>query len=256
MSTSAQMIGRYGAEVTRSWKQERLLTHLPHIKCIAQQLSARLPANVEVGDLVSEGVLGLMDALEKFDRSRGVRFKTYAESRVRGAMLDSLRDLDWVPRSVRRKSKNLAQVEKILEQRLCHPASETEVADELGISLEEFRALAEKLRGVHMTSLDEDVDTPSKHGEKRPEFLPEWRQVGPFSHVRHHELQAILSAGIQRLPKRERLVISLYYYDGLTMKEIGAVLGFNESRASQYHSRAKAKLLAYFQRLQLRRDCL
>jgi len=229
-------------------KEQSLLNELPQIKHIAQRLAATLPANVEQSDLISEGVFGLMDAARRYDPSRGAKFKTYAELRIRGAMLDSLRTLDWVSRSVRKKSKKLEMVAKELEQRFGRPASEKEVADELGVSLQKYYLLVEKLRRVTLWSLENTRD------EARLKQVHEWQQTGPFFHIQHGEVRQILAEAVERLPTRERLVVSLYYYDEHTMKEIGMVLGVNETRASQYHSRAKARLLTHLRRRRLDRE--
>lgn len=231
--------------------EQLLLSQLPQIKFIAQRMSANLPANVEQNDLIGEGVIGLMDAVKRFNPSLGVKLITYAEMRIRGAMLDSLRKLDWVPRSVRKNSRDLKRVEKSLEQRFGRPASEREVAAELGISMQKYYALVEKLRGTNLWSLQNTRYETSKKHETRLKEAHEWRQTGPFFHVQHREMREILAEAVERLPKRERLVVSLYYYDELTMKQIGMVLGVNETRASQYHSRAKARLLAHLRRRRL-----
>src|SRR5512142_96670 len=149
-------------------REQLILEHLPQIKYIAQRISTKLPSHVELNDLVSAGVLGLLDAIEKFDPNRGVKFKTYAELRIKGAILDSLRNLDWAPRSLRKKSKDLEKVYKDLEQRLGRPATDKEVCDEMDISLEEFYELVDQIKGLNLGSFQ---DLGSQDDEKSSEPL-------------------------------------------------------------------------------------
>ncbi len=224
-------------------RDELILEHLPQIKYIAQRISAKLPSHVELNDLVSAGILGLLDAIEKFDPNRGVKFKTYAELRIKGAILDSLRNLDWAPRSLRKKSKDLERVYRDLEQRLGRPATDKEVCEEMEISLDEFYELVDQIKGLNlgsfqdMASQDED-----KNSEPLVKYVPDAPQMDPFFVFHKSEVQSILSTAIDTLPKKERLVVSLYYFDELTMKEIGKVLGVNESRVSQLHTKAMLRL--------------
>ncbi len=244
MHESAQQVRAYEATVQQSSEREHLiLEHLPQIKYIAQRISTKLPSHVELNDLVSAGVLGLLDAIEKFDPSRGVKFKTYAELRIKGAILDSLRNLDWAPRSLRKKSKDLEKVYKELEQKLGRPATDKEVSDELGISLEEFYELVDQIKGLNLGSFqDLTSQDDDRNGEPLVKYVPDSPQLDPFFLFRKSEIRNILSGAIDTLPKKERLVVSLYYYDELTMKEIGKVLGVNESRVSQLHTKAMLRL--------------
>jgi len=220
-----------------------ILEHLPQIKYIAHRISAKLPSHVELNDLVSAGVLGLLDAVEKFDPSRGVKFKTYAELRVKGAILDSLRNLDWAPRSLRKRSKDLEKVYKELEQKLGRPATDKEVCDELGISLEEFFELVDQIKGLNIGSFHEMASQDDdRNGEPLVKYVPDAPQMDPFFVFHKSELRSLLAGAIDALPKKERLVVSLYYFDELTMKEIGKVLGVNESRVSQLHTKAMLRL--------------
>jgi RNA polymerase sigma factor FliA len=221
----------------RSARQEQLiLEHLPGIKFIAARYSNSLPPYVDVRDLVGEGVLGLLTAAARFDPERGVKFKTYAESRIRGAILDSLRGLDWVPRSLRRKLKRLRSAAKELEQRLGRQAMDRELADALGIALEKTR----KLRALSRTTREPAERDGTERAPLAPQLID--RRFDALVTIQQQEMQRIIARAIAGLPARERLVISLYYYDGLTMREIGGVLGVNESRVSQYHSQAKGRL--------------
>jgi RNA polymerase sigma factor for flagellar operon FliA len=220
-----------------------ILAHLPQIKYIAQRISTKLPSHVELNDLVSAGILGLLDAIDKFDPDRGVKFKTYAELRIKGAILDSLRNLDWAPRSLRKKSKDLEKVYRELEQRLGRPATDREVCDAMEISLEEFYELVDQIKGLNLGSFQElGPQDDDKNSEPLVKYVPDAPQMDPFFLFHKTEIQSILGTAIDTLPKKERLVVSLYYFDELTMKEIGKVLGVNESRVSQLHTKAMLRL--------------
>jgi RNA polymerase sigma factor FliA len=220
-----------------------ILEHLPQIKYIAQRISTKLPSHVELNDLVSAGILGLLDAIEKFDPNRGVKFKTYAELRIKGAILDSLRNLDWAPRSLRKKSKDLERVYRELEQRLGRPATDKEVCEAMEITLEEFYELVDQIKGLNLGSFQElSSQDEDKNAEPLVKYIPDAPQLDPFFVFHKTEIQGILSTAIDTLPKKERLVVSLYYFDELTMKEIGKVLGVNESRVSQLHTKAMLRL--------------
>ena len=224
-------------------RDELILEHLPQIKYIAQRISTKLPSHVELNDLVSAGILGLLDAIEKFDPNRGVKFKTYAELRIKGAILDSLRNLDWAPRSLRKKSKDLERVYRELEQRLGRPASDKEVCEAMEITLEEFYELVDQIKGLNLGSFQElSGKDDEKNSEPLVKYVPDAPQLDPFFVFHKSEIQGIMSTAIDTLPKKERLVVSLYYYDELTMKEIGKVLGVNESRVSQLHTKAMLRL--------------
>jgi RNA polymerase sigma factor for flagellar operon FliA len=224
-------------------RDELILEHLPQIKYIAQRISTKLPSHVELNDLVSAGILGLLDAIEKFDPNRGVKFKTYAELRIKGAILDSLRNLDWAPRSLRKKSKDLERVYRELEQRLGRPATEKEVCEAMEISLDEFYELVDQIKGLNLGSFQEmSGKDEEKNSEPLVKYVPDAPQLDPFFVFHKSEIQGIMSMAIDTLPKKERLVVSLYYYDELTMKEIGKVLGVNESRVSQLHTKAMLRL--------------
>ncbi len=226
-----------------SHRDELILEHLPQIKYIAQRISTKLPSHVELNDLVSAGILGLLDAIDKFDESRGVKFKTYAELRIKGAILDSLRNLDWAPRSLRKKSKDLEKVYRELEQRFGRPATDKEVCDEMDITLDEFYELVDQIKGLNLGSFQElSNQDDDKSGEPLVKYVPDAPQMDPFFLYHKTEIQGILSTAIDLLPKKERLVVSLYYFDELTMKEIGKVLGVNESRVSQLHTKAMLRL--------------
>ncbi len=231
-------------------RDQLILEHLPQIKYIAQRISTKLPSHVELNDLISAGVLGLLDAIEKFDPLRGVKFKTYAELRIKGAILDSLRNLDWAPRSLRKKSKDLEKVYRELEQRLGRPANDKEVCDEMEISLEEYYELIDQIKGLNLGSFQELAPhDEEKNSEPLVRYVPDAPQMDPFFVFHKSEIRNILGGAIDALPKKERLVVSLYYYDELTMKEIGKVLGVNESRVSQLHTKAMLRLRTKLRRV-------
>lgn len=216
---------------------------MPLVERVAGALSGRLPAQVERDDLTQAGFLGLMDAAARFDWEKGVRFKTYAELRIRGAILDSLRELDWVPRSLRRKRRELASARTALERRLGRPPDEAELASELKLTIGDLRAAADRVRRAELASgAGESVD-------RVVPLLSDPNAVDPLRDLERRELQTLLARAVETLPERERLVLKLYYYDELTMKEVGRALGVNESRVSQIHTKAIARL-----RLRLERD--
>jgi RNA polymerase sigma factor FliA len=222
---------------------ELILEHLPQIKYIAQRISAKLPSHVELQDLVGAGILGLLDAIKKFNPRRGVLFKTYAELRIKGAVLDSLRNLDWAPRSLRKKSKDLERAYKGLEQRLGRQASDEEVCDAMSITLDDFYDLVDQIKGLNLGSFQElSPQDEDKEGETLVKYVPDAPRMDPFFIFHENEVRCILSTAIDSLPLKERLVISLYYFDELTMKEIGKVMGVNESRISQLHTKAMLRL--------------
>jgi len=224
-------------------RESLILEHMPQIKYIAQRISTKLPSHVELNDLVGTGVLGLLDAIEKFDPNRGVKFKTYAELRIKGAILDSLRNLDWAPRSLRKKSKDLEKIYHDLEQRLGRPATDKEICEVMEISLEEFYELVDQIKGLNLGSFQEIAgQEDEKNGDPLVKYVPDAPQMDPFFMFQKSEVKGILGTAIDTLPKKERLVISLYYFDELTMKEIGKVLGVNESRVSQLHTKAMLRL--------------
>jgi RNA polymerase sigma factor FliA len=215
--------------------------HLPQVRFIAERLAAKLPPSVDREDLYGAGVLGLLDAVDKFDPARGVMFKTYAEMRVRGAMLDSLRVLDWAPRSMRRRAREVESVYARLEQEKGRPAGEEEVAAELGVSIREFHALLADLRGLTITGFDSD-DGEEPGLAARHHYKDVSRT--PLSVFEQSETREQLAVAVEGLPERERQVVSLYYVEELTMKEIGSVLGVTESRVSQIHTQAVLRLRA------------
>lgn len=231
---------RIKSEVVKERSTDKLiLKHLPQIKYIAQRMAAKLPPHIELDDLITAGVLGLIDAVKKFDPLRGTQFKTYADRRIKGAILDSLRNMDWISRSLRKKAKDLEKAFRKLEQKLGRHATNDEIAEELAISEEELEKWLTELRGISLGNFSNVVSC------KNPEASLIKYQLDdqdPFLVLQRKEFKQLLSQAIDGLPKNESLVVSLYYYDELTMKEIGEVLGVNESRVSQLHTKAVLRL--------------
>jgi RNA polymerase sigma factor for flagellar operon FliA len=234
------------AKMSGAEREALILEHTPLIRYVAGRIAMRLPSHVVLDDLLSAGVLGLIDAVDKFDSTKKVKFKTYAEFRIRGAILDELRAMDWVPRSVRRKSSNLESVYNRLQNRLGRPASDEEAAEEMGLDMEQFYKLLDEVRGVNLLSLD-DADSPLARLDSEQVLKALGRQEegeAPLVLLGLAELRTQVAKAIESLPEKEMLVVSLYYYDELTMREIGEVLGYTESRISQMHTKAILRLRA------------
>jgi len=230
-------------EITTENREEVIKRYSPMIKYVANRIAMRLPPHIEVDDLISVGVLGLMDAISKYDSSRGAKFKTYAEFRVRGAILDELRAMDWVPRSIRQKASNVDKVVQKLQAKLSRSPEDEEVAEEMGVSLNQFHDTLNETKSIPVFSL-EDLGIAKESGEQQSllDCLAGKADADPQTQIRLIELKEIIAKAIDALPEKERLMVSLYYYEELTMKEIGAVLEITESRVSQIHSKAVYRL--------------
>jgi RNA polymerase sigma factor FliA len=215
-----------------------IIDHLPKVRFIADRIAAKLPPSVERDDLYGAGVIGLIDAVERYDESRGVAFTTFAEMRVRGAILDNLRSLDWASRSSRRRAREIQAAYSKLEQANGRPATEEEVAADMKMPVAELRETLQEIRGLKITNLDEcDEET----GLSLAEMIAD-RSATQLDTMERNQQRQMLSEAIERLPERERQVIALYYVEELTMKEIAEVLGVTESRVSQLKSQAAARL--------------
>jgi RNA polymerase sigma factor for flagellar operon FliA len=226
--------------MTASERDALINETLPLIKHIAHRVAVRLPNNIEIRDLINAGVIGLLDAIDKFEPERNIKFKTYAEVRIRGAILDSLRNLDWAPRSLRKKSKDLEKVYSQLSQKLGRPATDEEVCEALGEDMENFHALVDQLHGLTIGSFENMGD--GEDSDNYINYYPDDGTNDPYTKFEANEMTAMLAEAIEELPEKERLVLSLYYYEEFTMKEIGALLGVNESRVSQLHTKATLRL--------------
>ncbi len=208
--------------------------YLPLVKYNGERIWSRLPEGVELDDLVSAGVFGLMDAIDAFDLSRGVKFETYCVPRIRGAMLDELRTMDWVPRLVRSKASKLNEAVKSLEARLGRQPSEQELAETLGISMPELEKMILEANAVNLISLNKKwYETDSYKDVREIDILEDKKGEDPTRRIQKNDLMRLVTKGLNR---NERLIIILYYYEELTMKEIGATLDLSESRVSQMHS--------------------
>ena len=225
-------------------KEQIVLEHTPLIRYIVNRIAVRLPSHIDLDDLHNTGVIGLMDAIEKYDPEKNCKFKTYAEFRIKGAILDQLRSLDWVPRSVRQKSRKLERAYGEVEQRLGRAASEDEVADSLGLQLDKFHQLINQVRGISLVNLEE-IRGGGQDGDRNGSYadiVEDPTSENPFASFKLTETKTVIADTIAVLPEKERLVISLYYYEDLNMKEIGNILGITESRVCQIHTKSVLRL--------------
>ncbi len=224
----------------RNNREQIIKDYVPLVKFVAHRIASRLPSHVELDDLINSGILGLMDAIEKFEPARNIKFKTYAELRVKGAILDGLRDLDWVPRSLRRKKKDIESSYHSLEQQMGRAATDEEVAAHLGMPLEELHKNLDDLKGVTLGTFVEVGE--DGEGESIISFVPDPDAEDPHQLFQASEIKDILRDAMEVLPKKEKFVVQLYYFDELTMKEIGTLLNITESRVSQLHTKAMLRL--------------
>jgi RNA polymerase sigma factor for flagellar operon FliA len=220
--------------------RERLILHYaPLVKYVASRVATGLPASVDQADLVSYGMFGLIDALQKFEPGRGNKFETYAIPRIRGAIIDELRAMDWVPRSVRFKQREIEKALADLESMLKRQPTEKELADRLGVSLQELHEVITQISFVSVLALDETVSVGADRGEKVSlvDTLAD-KGFDPSTGVESQETRGLLAAAINELSEREKIVVTLYYFEGLTLAEIGGILGVTESRVCQIHTKA------------------
>ncbi len=223
-------------------KNDLLKRFAPLVRHVVERVAATLPRNVDHEDLYSAGVLGLLDAHAKFDTGKGVKFETYAVWRIKGAVLDQLRALDWASRSMRRKARNLDGVTRKLDQKLGRAASEEEVARELKMTRNDFYRLLDHVRGAVLVSLDETRTSDGEDQGTLADHLADPTAPDLEARLEEDQQRRVLLHTIDQLPELERLVVALYYYEHLTLKEIGRTLGISESRVSQVHTRAMARL--------------
>lgn len=230
-------------------REEVIHKYLHLVKYVAGRISVNLPPHVEIEDLINEGILGLIDAIGKYDDSRGVKFETYAITRINGAILDALRALDWVPRAVRQKARALERVFAELENKLARVPTDREVAKALGVPLKDYHTLLLKIRGTSILSLEEFLPNEKGHDVA---LLDTLRDTGPeATHVLESaEIRATLAHAVESLPPQERTVIQLYYFENFTLKDIKNVLEVSESRVSQIHAQAVIRLRSKLRVLQ------
>ena len=223
--------------------REVIQKYSPLVKYVVDKISATLPKTVDLDDLQSSAVIGLYDAWEKFDESRGTKFETYAVWRIRGAVLDELRALDWASRTTRRKARKVEEVSRTLEQKLGRAASDVEVAEAMGLAPDEFFRLFDEVQNaVHLSLERPQSGDESSDGMGLGDALESENDVDSLETLELDEARGILLGAINVLPEQERLVVALYYYEELTLKEIGEILGISESRVSQVHTKAIRRL--------------
>lgn len=240
---SKHPVQAYSALQTDAERERVLMEQLPQVRYIARRIHDRLPRHVPLEDLIHAGVVGLIDALSKFDQSKHVQFSSYAKFRIRGAILDSLRELDWSPRELRRKGRMVEQAYSQLSGKLGRAPNESELAQNLGLELRELQSLLAELDGLELGSLRVESPRDGKE-EDLTDRVPGSPEETPFFFCLRSEMKHLLAQAIGELAEKEQRVLALYYYEELTMKEVGEVLGIGESRVSQIHSLAMVRLRA------------
>ncbi|MFA5517780.1 MAG: RNA polymerase sigma factor WhiG [Spirochaetota bacterium] len=234
---------KFSKDNDQSIRDYFVIKYAPLVKYVAGKVSMGMPQNIEFEDLVSYGIFGLLDAIGKFDPVRGIKFKTYAMTRIRGSIFDELRSIDWIPRSIRQKAKQIEQIIAELENKLGRTVEDEEIAKELGVSNGEFQSLLNKLSGTSMISLNDIWYLGDESDEMSIlETLEAPDSMNPDILIEKEEIKDYIIDAIRKLPDKEKKVIVLYYYEDLTLKEIGEVLEVTESRVSQLHTKAIMRL--------------
>lgn len=240
-------VHKYQVRDDAAEERERLiLEHLPQVRLIARRIHERLPDSVNLDDLISTGTLGLIAAIDRFDPKHNVKLKTYAEYKIRGAILDSLRGLDWAPRQQRKRSKQIEAAISVAEQKLHRMPTEEEIAAQLNVSIEEYHGWLVDIRGVNLGSLEHA--SSDEGGRDLLRFVSDSDENWPSLIVERLELQKLLAEAIEKMPQTERIVLSLYYHEELTLREIAKVVKLHESRISQLKSQAILRLRSYMQK--------
>lgn len=244
---NAALWAAYKGRADEHAREQLILNYSPLVKYVAGRLSINLPNTVETSDLISYGIFGLIDAIEKYEPDRGIKFETYAIARIKGAILDELRAMDWVPRSVRARAREIERAYIKLENELRRVPTDAEVAEEMGISEQELADIFTKLSYTSVISFDELWTSGGEKDDSKASVLDSIKDENaedPVKEFEAEEVKEILAEAIDKLPEREKLVIALYYYEGLTLKEIGQVLSVTESRVSQLHTKAVLRMRA------------
>src|ERR671923_843127 len=235
---------RYKDDGDQHARERLVLAYAPLVKYVAGRMSTGLPAHVEESDLISYGLLGLISAIERFDPGREIKFETFAMTRIKGSIIDELRSLDWVPRSVRAKAREIEKANAKLEHQLQRAPGDREMAGALGMSVEEFQESLVRISNSSVIALDELWTVSDASGDQVSllDTIQDPQAIDPAAEVDTADMKDRLGGAIARLPEREKLVVALYYYEGLTLREIGEVLGVTESRVSQLHTKAVMRL--------------
>jgi RNA polymerase sigma factor FliA len=237
-----RMIAEYRESGDLKIKEKVLIANMSLIAYISERLAVSLPHSVEVDDLKSLGILGLIDAIENYKPEKQVRFTSYAALRIKGSIIDGLRSLDWVPRSVRKKARNLEKMLRQLESELGRPVTDKEMAEKLGVGLTDYQSMLEEVSPIAFLSLHDTVYEDGDQAIRLGDVIEDAESFGPYSDLERKEVKQILVGGINSLPEREKLVLALYYYEELTLKEIGEVMQISESRVCQIHTEAMLRL--------------
>ncbi len=240
---------RYKSTSDERARERLVVAYSPLVKYVAGRMSSGLPGHVEESDLISYGLGGLISAIERFDLSREIKFETYAITRIRGAIIDELRNLDWVPRSVRARAREIEKINQKLEARFQRAPTDEEMATELGVTIDEFQETLLQISNSTIVALDELWNVQDATGDQVSllDTLPDREAPDPQQLVDQSELRDRIADAIALLPEREKLVVALYYYENLTLREIGEVLGVTESRVSQLHTKAVLRLRSKLQ---------
>jgi RNA polymerase sigma factor FliA len=235
---------RYKSDADPAARERLILQYSPLVKYVAGRVSVGLPATIEHADLVSYGMFGLIDAIEKFDLDKGVKFETYAIARIKGAIIDELRSIDWIPRSVRAKARDVEKALAALELRLRRTPTEQELADELGVQVKDLRQMLTQVSLVSVVALDESFSGEDNERQALVDTLQDPKAPDPESSYEDVEMRQLLAQSINRMSEREKTVLVLYYFEGMTLAQIGQVLGVTESRVCQMHTKAVLGLRA------------
>lgn len=241
-SLQGATLSSQSATMTKAERDQLVISHMSTVKIIARQIHERLPQHIDFEELTSAGVIGLLDAVQKFSFDKKIQFKSYAQFRIRGAILDSLRETDWSPRELRRKGRAVEEVIRVLTPGLGRAPNDEEIAKELDLGLAEYQQLLGSLKGLEIGSLN--LERPGEFGEEELSYVPGPASDDPLFRCLEGEMRERLTDAIENLPEKERLILNLYYYEELTMKEIGATIGVVESRVSQIRTSAVIRLRA------------